>query len=401
QPVAVPASLHASLMARLDRLGSAKKVAQIGAVIGREFGHALLAAVAQRPEPELRAALDRLIEAGLLFREGVAPHATYLFKHALVQDAAYGTLLREPSRELHTRVAQTLESQFADIAEKQPELLARHSTEAGLIANAAHQWGKAGQRSISRSALVAPVDHLPGALAKLERRPPTPALRREQIELQVALINPLMHVKGYAAPETKAAVERARLLIETADALGEPLQDPLLSFSVLYGHWVVNYVAFNGDVMLALAQQFLDRAERQGATGTVMTGHRLIGTSLLYAGQFRDARVHLDRAIQLYNPAKHRALATRFGQDARVAALFYRSRALWPLGYPEAALADAELAVKEARETGQAATLMPALALTSTTHIHCGYYAVALAQLDELVALAEDKGANLWKVFGA
>jgi predicted ATPase len=121
----------------------------------------------------------------------------------------------------------------------------------------------------------------------------------------------------------------------------------------------------------------------------------------LYAGQFRDARVHLDRAIQLYNPAKHRALATRFGQDARVAALFYRSRALWPLGYPEAALADAELAVKEARETGQAATLMPALALTSTTHIHCGYYAVALAQLDELVALAEDKGANLWKVFGA
>ena len=140
-------------MARLDRLGPAKKVAQIGAIIGREFGHPLLAAVAQKPEPELRAALDRLNEAGLLFGGGVAPHATYLFKHALVQDAAYSTLLREPSRELHARVAQTLESQFADIAEKQPELLARHSTEAGLIANAARQWGKAGQRSISRSAL--------------------------------------------------------------------------------------------------------------------------------------------------------------------------------------------------------------------------------------------------------
>jgi class 3 adenylate cyclase/predicted ATPase len=401
QPVAVPASLHASLMARLDRLGPAKKVAQIGAVIGREFGHGLLAAVAQKPEPELRAALDRLIEAGLLFREGNAPHATYLFKHALVQDAAYSTLLREPSRELHARVAKTLESQFADIAEKQPELLARHSTEAGLIANAARQWGKAGQRSSSRSALIEAVEQLTRALAQIERLPPTPALRREQIELQVALINPLMHVKGYAAPETKAAVERARLLIETADALGEPLQDPLLSFSVLYGYWVVNYVAFNGDVMLALAQQFLDRAERQGATGPLMTGHRLMGTSLLYAGQFGDARVHLDRAIQLYNPAKHRALATRFGQDARVAALFYRSRALWPLGYPEAGLADAELAVKEARETGQAATLMPALALTSTAYIHCGHYAVALAQLDELVALAEDKGANLWRVFGA
>ena len=401
QPVAVPASLQASLMARLDRLGPAKKVAQIGAVIGREFGHALLAAVAQRPESELISALDRLIEAGLLLREGIAPHATYLFKHALVQDAAYSTLLREPSRELHARVAQTLESQFADIAEKQPELLARHSTEAGLIANAALQWGKAGQRSISLSALIEAVEQLTRALAQIERLPPTPALRREQIELQVALINPLMHVKGYAALETKAAVERARLLIETADALGEPLQDPLLSFSVLYGYWVVNYVAFNGDAMLALAAQFLDRAERQGVTGPLMTGHRLMGTSLLYAGQFGDARVHLDRAIELYNPAKHRALATRFGQDARVAALFYRSRTLWPLGYPEAALADAELAVKEAREMGQAATLMPALALTSTTHIHCGNYAVASTQLDELVALAEDKGANLWRVFGA
>ena len=268
QPVAVPASLQASLMARLDRLGPAKKVAQIGAVIGREFGHALLAAVAQKPEPELRSALDQLIEAGLLFREGVAPHATYLFKHALVQDAAYSTLLREPSRELHARIAQTLESQFVDIAEKQPELLARHSTEAGLIGNAARQWGKAGQRSISRSALIEAVEQFTRALAQIERLSPTPALRREQIELQVALINPLMHVKGYAAPETKAAVERARLLIETADALGEPLQDPLLSFSVLYGFWVVNYVAFNGDAMLALA-----RSSSTAPRGKVQQGH--------------------------------------------------------------------------------------------------------------------------------
>jgi predicted ATPase len=128
--MAVPASLHASLMARLDRLGSAKEVAQIGAVIGREFPHALIAAVARKGEPELRSALDRLIDAGLLFRQGVAQHATYLFKHALVQDAAYGTLLGEPRRELHARIAETLESRFAEIAERQPELLARHCTEA-------------------------------------------------------------------------------------------------------------------------------------------------------------------------------------------------------------------------------------------------------------------------------
>ena len=194
--LAVPASLHASLMARLDRLGAAKEVAQIGAAIGREFSHALLAAVVRKPEAELGSALDRLIAAGLLFRQGVPPHATYLFKHALVQDAAYGTLLREPRRALHARIAETLESQFAEIAENQPELLARHCTEAGLIEKAAGLWGKAGQRSLERSALVEAAEQLTRALDQIATLPATPALRREQIKLQVALITPLIHVKG-------------------------------------------------------------------------------------------------------------------------------------------------------------------------------------------------------------
>ena len=194
--LAVPASLHASLMARLDRLGPAKEVAQIGAAIGREFSHALLAAVMRKPEAELGSALDRLIQAGLLFRQGVPPHATYLFKHALVQDAAYGTLLREPRRALHARIAETLESQFAEIAERQPELLARHCTEAGLIEKAAGLWGKAGQRSLERSALAEAVEQLTRALDQIATLPATPALRREQIKLQVALITPLLHVKG-------------------------------------------------------------------------------------------------------------------------------------------------------------------------------------------------------------
>src|SRR5215470_10757637 len=137
----VPASLHASLMARLDRLGPAKEVAQIGAVIGREFSHDLLAAVALREEAQLQSALHALVEAGLLFRQGLPPNATYLFKHALVQDAAYGALLREPRRALHARIAEILESQFLEIAESQPELLARHCTEAGLIEKAASLWG--------------------------------------------------------------------------------------------------------------------------------------------------------------------------------------------------------------------------------------------------------------------
>ena len=233
--LAVPASLHASLMARLDRLGPAKEVAQIGAAIGREFSHALLAAVVRKPEAELGSELDRLIRAGLLFRKGVPPHATYLFKHALVQDAAYGTLLRQPRRALHARIADTIERQFADIAEGQPDLLARHCTEAGLIDKAAALWGKAGLRSLERSALVEAVEQLTRALGQIATLPSTPALRREEIKLQVALINPLQHVKGLAAPETKAVAERARLLIEQAEALGEPPEDPLLLFSALYG----------------------------------------------------------------------------------------------------------------------------------------------------------------------
>ena len=242
---AVPATLHASLMARLDRLGSAKEVAQIGAVIGREFSHAFIAAVARKPEPQLRSALDRVIEAGLLFRQGVAPHATYLFKHALVQDAACGTLLREPRRKLHLRIVETLESQFAEISKNRPEVLARHCTEAGLIEEAANLWGKAGLRSLERSALVEALAQLTRALDQIATLPETPALRREQIKVQVALVHALMHVKGYAASETKTAVERARLLIEQAEARGEAPEDPMVLFVALAGAWSANYIAFN------------------------------------------------------------------------------------------------------------------------------------------------------------
>jgi class 3 adenylate cyclase/predicted ATPase len=398
--LAVPVSLHASIMARLDRLGPAKEVAQIGAVIGREFSHALVAAVVRKPEAELGSALDRLIAAGLLFRQGVPPHESYLFKHALVQDAAYGTLLREPRRALHSRIAEALENQFVEIAENQPELLARHCTEAGLIEKAAALWGKAGQRSLQRSALVEATEQLTRALGQIAALPATPALRREQIKFQVALITPLMHVKGYAAPETKAAAEQARLLIEQAEALGEPPEDPLLLFSVLFGFWIANYVAFSGDLMRELAAQFLALAEKQRATIPIMIGHRVMGISLLLTGSISEGRAHLDQALALYDPAKHRPLATRFGQDTRVSILSYRSWALWSLGYPGAALADAEQALNDAREIGHAAVLLYALFHVSFTHIHCAKYAAANREADELVSLVHEKGAVFWKAHG-
>jgi predicted ATPase len=378
--VTVPASLHASLMARLDRLGPAKEVAQIGGVIGREFSHALLAAVVRKPDPELAFALDRL--------------------SALVQDAAYGTLLRERRRALHAQIAETLEGQFAEIAESQPELLARHCTEAGLIEKAAGLWGKAGQRSLDRSALVEGVEQLTRALAQIATLPATPALRREEIKLQVALMNTLLHVKGMAAPETKAAIDRARLLIEQAETLGEPPEDPLLLISVLWNFCVTHFVAFNGDVLRELAGQFLTLAEKQGATVPLMVGHRIMGATLAFTGEIAAALAHYDQSLALYDPAEHRPLAMRFATDTRVTVLCWRALDSWVLGYPEKAVADADHALKDAREIGQAATLMHALKFASVTHILCGSYATANTLLDELIVLADGKGAFYWKASG-
>ena len=190
------------------------------------------------------------------------------------------------------------------------------------------------------------------------------------------------------------------MLIEQAEALGEPPNDPLLLFSVLYGFWAANLVAFNGDVMRELAAQFLALAEKHGTTAPMMIGHRLMGASLLYTGDIAQGRAHYNQAIALYNPAEHRPLAMRFGQDVGVLTLCYRSWASWLLGYPEAALADVQCAVKDARDIGQAASLMVALSVTPWTNIQCGNYAAAKAEADEAVALADEKGTVLWKAFG-
>jgi class 3 adenylate cyclase/predicted ATPase len=398
--LAIPASLQASLMARLDRLGPAKEVAQIGAAIGREFSHSLLAAVVRKQETELASALDRLIAAGLLFRHGVPPHATYLFKHALVQDAAYGTLLREPRRTLHARIAETLEKQFTEIAESQPELLARHCTEAGQIEQAASFWGKAGQWSLEHSALEEAAEQFTRALALVASLPSTPALRREQINFHVGLTNALMHTKGRAAMETTASVDQTRVLIEQAQALGDTVDDPLLLLSVLYGSWNASYIAFNGDALRELSAQILTLTEEQGTIVPLMVGRRLMAMSLLHTGDIAAARAHFDRAIALYDRVEHRALATRFGQDVRVAILSFRSQAVWVLGYPEAAMADADQAVSYAREIHQAGTLMYALGVTSLTHVNCRNYATASALEDELAALVDQTGALHWKGSG-
>ena len=398
--VTVPASLQASLMSRLDRLGPAKHVAQVGAAIGREFPHMLLAALVHKPKAELDSDLERLIAAGLLFRQGIPPHASYLFKHALVQDAAYSTLLREPRRALHARIAEILESQFPEIAESQPELLARHYASGDLIEKAAQLWGKAGLRSQERSALAEAAEQLGRALSQIATLPSTPGLRREQIILQVALLNTLMHVKGYGAPETKTAVAQARAFIEQAERRGETPDDPSLILSALFGQWIVNFINFNGDVARELAARFLAFDERDEAAVPRMIGHRTMASTLAFTGDLVEAKAHYDQALALYRPAEHRRLMTRFGQDLRVTCLAFRSMALWLLGYPEAALNDADRALMEARQLEHAATFMFTLNFPILVNTYCGNYHAASEHLKELVVLAEEKGAPFRKAEG-
>ena len=269
----IPPTLQQSLTARLDRLGSAREVAQIGAVIGRDFSYALLRAVAGIEDSPLQMALERLAEADIVLVQGLLRDSEYRFKHALIQDAAYENLLKSRRQVLHRRVAETLRDNVAVAAAAGPELLAHHFTQAGMTEAAIEWWGKAGQRSLQRSALVEAAEQLSRALGQIATLPATPTLRNEEIKLQVALVTPLLHVKGYAAPETKAAAERARLLIERAEALSEPREDPLLLFSVLYSVWTANYTASNGDAIRELSAQFLELAEKQGATAPLLIEH--------------------------------------------------------------------------------------------------------------------------------
>jgi predicted ATPase len=387
-------------MARLDRLGPAREVVQIGAALGRRFSHPLISAVAAMPQQRLDEALAGLVEAGLIWRRGSPPDAEYTFKHALVQDAAYGTLLREPRRALHARIAETLADQFGDIADTQPDLLAHHCTEAGLVEKAAALWGKAGQLSLTRSALKEAAAQFARALDLIEALPGTTALRREQIKFQIALANALMHTKGYAAPETKAALDRARLLVARAEALGEPPEDPLLLLSVLHGFWVASHVAFDGDAVRDLAVAFMALAEKQGTIFPRVLGHRVMGTSLLFLGEFAEGRAHLDSAISLYDPAAHRPLATRFGHDVGAAILSNRPLALWLLGYPAAAQKDAEDAIELAQAIGQTATFLYTLTRVTWFHLVVGNYETAAAQTQQLMTIAAEMEGSYWTAVG-
>src|SRR5215471_18291688 len=309
--LAVPATLHASLLGRLDRLGpAARNVAQTGAAIGRDFSYELLAAAVPLPEPELQDSLRRLVEAGLVFQRGVSPAAEYLFKHALVQDTAYSTLLRGPRQALHRRIAEALEQRFPDFVEARPEIVAHHYGEATIADKAITYWHLAGKLSVAKSAVREAVAQLRRGLSLLDGLPETPERQQLELDIHVTLTAALMAGKGYANPEVVAALERANRLVTETAAVGTPLH-----FSVLWGLWISNLTAGGIAAALEHATNFLSFAQSQPSSGPLLVAHRILAQSLINSGDYRAALLHAETAALLYRPDEHRDFVLRYGQD--------------------------------------------------------------------------------------
>ena len=381
--LAVPATLSASLLARLDRLGSAvKQVAQTGAAIGREFSYGLLSASIDRlGGRELNDALHRLVEAGVVFQRGAPPTAEYLFKHALVQDTAYGTLLRGARRDLHRRIAEALETQFPALLEVRPEIAAHHFGEAAQVEKAVAYWRRAGEVSVAKSAVREATAQLRRGLDLLARLPESPDRNRLELDLHVTLTAALMGAKGYADPEVAATLERSRRLVTETGGAGTPLH-----FSVLYGIWSVAYVGGNTRPAVDHATEFLSLAEAQPVSGPRLIGHRIRAASLMMGGHYREALPHGKMAVSLYRPDEHREFAYHHGQDLGASALCCLFRALWHGGYPDQAAEAADRAVRHAREFGHAHTV-------AHTLWHAATVALFARELAEVGRLAEESAA--------
>jgi predicted ATPase len=388
-PLAIPATLHDSLMARLDRLGGVREVAQIGAVIGREFSHELLQALTYRAEPELSATLDQLVAAELIFRRGVPPHASYRFKHALVQDVAYGTLLKSRRQQLHARIAEVLERRFPEQAEAEPELLAHHCAKAGLVEKAIDYLYQAARHAMARSAMVEAAAQLTQALDLLTGLPVGPDRDQKELDLQIALGAALITTKGWAAPEVGKTHARARELC-TEEAQTPQLLAALSGLFVHHLHWSSKHVA------LDIAGELLRLAERQQDVAAQAAGHRSLGVALLYNGQLLPAMTHFEQALALYDPAARTSAVYLWGPDTRVACLLFTALILLFRGFPDRALARNRDALAAASGSGHAYTTSQALYLTCWLHQIRGEQQGVRERAATLMALTTEHGLAAW-----
>ena len=329
--LAIPATLHDSLMARLDRLGAVKEIAQLAAVLGREFNYELLRAVWSAEETTLQQGLTALVQAELLYQRGLPPQAHYVFKHALIQDATYQSLLKSTRQQYHQQIAGVLEERFPETKETQPELLAHHYTEAGLVVQAIPYWQRAGQRAVERSANIEAIGHLTKGLELLKALPDTPERAQQELTLQIALGGSLMTTKGYGVSETENAYARAR---ELCRQVGETPQ----LFPVLWG--LHTFYGSRGEVQTEreLEEQLWRLAQRAQDPAFLLMAYRVWGVSLYWLGELTPALQHLEQGIALYDRTQHHALAFRSVSDPGVVCLSHAAWVLWFLGYPDQAL---------------------------------------------------------------
>jgi predicted ATPase len=362
-PLAIPATLHDSLMARLDRLAAVKALAQLGATLGREFSYALLRAVAPWDDGLLHQGLHQLVEAEFLYQQGLPPHATYLFKHALIQDAAYQSLLRSTRQQHHQRIAQVLEARFPEIVEAQPELVAHHYTEAGLSVQALPYWQRAGQRAIERYANLEAVAHLRQGLEVLATLPETPERTQHELTLQAALGASLMAVKGFSAPEVERAYARA---YELCQQVGDTPQLCL----VLWGLLQFYIVRAEIPTALELGERLISLAQSIHDLDILLAAHNGLGTALPFRGELRAARAHLEQSLALYDPHKHHARVFFYLTNLQADSLAHLAHVLWLLGYPEQALQRGHeaLIVAQTQEPIHAFTLAHVANLIAVVH---------------------------------
>jgi class 3 adenylate cyclase/predicted ATPase len=354
----IPDSLHALLMERVDRLGPAKDIAQTGAAIGREFTYELLQATLEVPDSELKNALDLFVASGLVFQEGEIPLATYHFKHALVQDAAYSTLPKKPRRVLHSRIAKALESRFPERVNMEPELLAYHYEQAGLAGPAVEYWHRAARRGAERSANIEALSHFHRAIELLKELPEGSERNALELELLLARGAPLLSVKGYASDDMEHNYRRAKELLQEHS-------DSVHQFRAIWGLWVFHM--FRGQLANArgLAEDLLALAHREQSSDLLVEAHRFVGTTYFYLGRFDEARTHLLTSKSLYDPIQHSAHAVLYGQDPGITTRILLARTLWILGEVVQAETVALEALGMARELEHPYTLVFILVYTS------------------------------------
>jgi predicted ATPase/class 3 adenylate cyclase len=392
-PLAIPATLHDSLMARLDRLATVKSLAQLGAALGREFSYELLQAISPWDEDTLRHGLHQLVAAEFLYQQGLPPHATYRFKHALIQDAAYQSLLRSTRQQYHQQIAQVLEARFPGLVETHPELVAQHYTAAGCAEQAVRYWQQAGQHASDRSANVEAISHFSAGIELLKSLPETLTHTQHAVTLHIALGAALQIAKGHAAPEVEHAYTQAHALCQRIGETPELVP-------VLFGLWRFYNTRAQLYKARELGETLLRLAQRAHDPGLSVVAHYALGLTSFWLGALPTARLHLEEGIARYTPDQRRAPAFRMGQDPGVACRIYAACTLWLLGYPEQARARVHEALALAHELSHPFSLAFARCFAAFVSQFRRDVPAVHAHAEATVALSTEQGFTQWAVQG-